>query len=399
MKRSSDRILTTHTGSLPRPDDLKEMIFAREEGRVDEAGLAARVSEAVRDAVAKQVQAGIDVVSDGEMGRIGMHYIKDRMNGFGGPSRGLGDDAVDERFSDETRMWLPADLREYPEVAMLAVGATEGAQRMTTPACSSEITPRDTEAVGREIADLEAALEATPAAQAFLTVSSPGTVAQICFNHYYDSHESYVFAIADAMKPEWKAIVDAGLLLQVDAPDLPMQRHLHFKDASFDEYHATMETNVEALSRALRDLPADRVRFHVCWGNYPGTHHHDVELKEIMDLVLSVRAGAISFPAANPRHEHEWSVWRDVDLPDETILIPGVIDSLTNFVEHPELVAERIGRFVDIVGPERVMAGTDCGFGTFVGLSPVQPRVAYVKLAALSEGARLASGRLSSGVA
>jgi 5-methyltetrahydropteroyltriglutamate--homocysteine methyltransferase len=211
---------------------------------------------------------------------------------------------------------------------------------------------------------------------------------------YYDTREDYLWAIAEAIKPDWQAIVDAGFLLQIDAPDLPMQRHLDFKDASFADYHDAMEVNVEAINRALGDIPADRVRLHVCWGNYPGPHHRDLGLTDLIDLVLGIRAGAISFPAANPRHEHEWSVWRDVDLPEETVLIPGVVDPLTNFIEHPELIAERIGRFASVVGPERVIAGTDCGFGTFVGMSPVLPRVAYAKLAAMAEGARIASAQL-----
>jgi 5-methyltetrahydropteroyltriglutamate--homocysteine methyltransferase len=270
---------------------------------------------------------------------------------------------------------------------------------MTTPACIAPIVPRDTEAITRDIENFRAALQETPAEEAFLTVSSPGTVDQICANMYYDTREDYLWAIADATKPDWQEIVDAGFLLQVDAPDLPMQRHLDYKDSSFTEYHEAMEANVEAINRALGGIPADRVRLHVCWGNYPGPHHRDVKLADLIDLVLGIRAGAISFPAANPRHEHEWSVWRDVDLPDDTILIPGVIDPLTNFIEHPELVAERIARFATMVGPERVIAGTDCGFGTFVGMSPVLPRVAYAKLAAMAEGARIASARVPASTA
>jgi 5-methyltetrahydropteroyltriglutamate--homocysteine methyltransferase len=379
MKRSTSRILTTHTGSLPRPDDLAQMVYAGAEGQVvDDLQFVARAAEAVKDAVYKQAAAGIDIVSDGEMSKVGFaNYVKDRMTGFGG---------ADKPF-------LAADLLEFPEAAA-SMGAMPGVPHMRTPACTGPITYTGQAAVVRDIANLRAALAEVNIEGAFLPAVSPGTVVQITDNQFYPSREEFLVAVADALHAEYQAIADSGFDLQVDACDLAMEGHISYADKSLDEFRAYLRLQVEAINRATRDIPTEKIRLHVCWGNYPGTHHRDRPLKDLIDLIVQVRAGAITFEAANPRHAHEWKVWKDVDLPPETILIPGVIDTCTSYIEHPEVVAERIGRFASVVGPERVIASTDCGFGTFVGVSAVPPRVAYAKLAALADGATLASRQL-----
>jgi 5-methyltetrahydropteroyltriglutamate--homocysteine methyltransferase len=376
MKRSRSRILTTHTGSLPRPDDLAQMVYDGAEGRpVDQPRFAARAAEAVIDAVQKQVIAGIDIVSDGEMSKVGFaNYVKDRMTGFGG--------------SDKP--FLAADLLEYPEAAA-SMGSMPGVPHMRTPACTGPITYTGQAAVARDIANLRAAVSQAQVEGAFLPAVSPGTVVQITDNQFYSSREEFLFAVADALHEEYKAIASSGYDLQVDACDLAMEGHISYANKSLEDFRTYLRLQVEAINRATRDIPTDQIRLHLCWGNYPGTHHLDRPLKDLIDLVIQVRAAAFTFEAANPRHVHEWKVWKDVDLPSETILIPGVIDTCTNYIEHPEAVAERIGRFASVVGPERVIASTDCGFGTFVGMSAVAPRVAYAKLTALAQGAALAS--------
>jgi 5-methyltetrahydropteroyltriglutamate--homocysteine methyltransferase len=377
MQRSTERILTTHTGSLPRPDDLTEMLYDVAEGQaVDQAALAARVRDAVAEVVQKQVEAGVDVPSDGEMSKAGFaNYVAQRLTGFGG----------------EPRQFGARDVLEYPEVRLLT-GTARAVGR--TPGCNGPIAYRDQTAVQTDVANFRAALDGLPVEEAFLPAASPGCVVQITGNTYYPGRKEYLYALADAMREEYQAIVDAGFVVQVDCPDFAMGRHVEFADASIEDYRRNLALHVEALNHATAGLPEDRVRVHLCWGNYAGTHHHDVALRDILDIVLQARGQALSLEAANPRHAHEWQVFEDVRLPDGKILIPGVIDTSTNYIEHPELVAQRIVRFADLVGRENVIASTDCGFGTFAGFSPVAPRVAYAKLATLAQGARLASQQL-----
>jgi 5-methyltetrahydropteroyltriglutamate--homocysteine methyltransferase len=378
MRRSEHGFLTTHTGSLPRPEDLQRAMFAKLEGEPhDAAQLEVLVREAVSDAVRRQAEAGIDIVSDGEMSREGMQYLREHAAGFDG----------------ESKPFMARDVLEHPDAAA-RLGAIEGVQHMKTPACTGAIKYRDTAWLQTDITNLTDALEGVDADEAFLTVTSPGTVAQLIENQHYESREAYLSALADAIKIQCDAIAEAGFLVQVDACDLPMEFHVDYRDLSRSQAHQLLEANVGAINRALADIPRDRIRLHVCWGNYPGPHHHDVPVAEIMDLILAVKAGAISFPAANPRHEHEWRAWETADLPDDVILIPGVIDTVSTFIEHPRVVADRISRFARIVGAENVIASTDCGFGTFVGFSAVAPSVAYAKLAALAQGAALASDEL-----
>jgi 5-methyltetrahydropteroyltriglutamate--homocysteine methyltransferase len=379
MKRSTGRILTTHTGSLPRPDDLAQMVYDRAEGKAfDQAAFMARAAEAVREAVSKQAEAGIDVVSDGEQSKVGfVNYVQDRMTGFGG----------------EDKPFLALDLLEYPEVAA-AVGRMRGVQRMRTPACTGPIEYTGHAAVQKDIENFRAALKDVKVEEAFIPATSPGTVVQVADNKYYGSREEFLYAVADAIKEEYKAIADSGFNLQIDACDLAMEGHITFANKPLEEFRQYLRAQVDSINRATEGIPTEKIRLHLCWGNYPGPHHRDRELKDFVDMVVQVRAGAITFEAANPRHEHEWKVWEGVDLPKDVILIPGVIDTNTNYIEHPEVVAERIGRFAGVVGPENVIASTDCGFGTFVGMSAVSPRVAYAKLASLAEGAAIASKRL-----
>ena len=376
MRRSTDRILVTHTGSLPRPERLQNLMFAKLDGaEYDEAQLGIEIRDAVADCVSRQAGAGVDIACDGEMSREGMQYVHDHMEGFGG----------------ESKPFRARDLIEFPDAGMRMYTQIEGVRHMKTPACTGAIKYRDLEWMQMDLENFTAALAAVDVEEGFVTVSSPGTVAQLIDNQHYESREAYLTALADAIKVQCDAIVEAGFIVQVDACDLPMEYHVDFQNVSRGEAHALLEANVEAINRAVADVPRDKLRLHVCWGNYPGPHNHDVPLDEIMDLILACKAGGISFPAANPRHEHEWRAWQGVDLPEGTILIPGVIDSVSTFVEHPQLVADRLRRFVDLVGTENVLASTDCGFGTFVGLTNVSPDVAYAKLAALAEGAKIAS--------
>ena len=378
MKRSTDRFLTTHTGSLPRPDDLIRTMFAREEGvPVDGHALEARVAAAVQEVVDKQVAAGVDIVDDGEMSKPSYAtYIKDRLDGFGG----------------EGNTFVYQDLADFPRLARKVFG-DPGRSRRKTPACNAPISVRDPAAAQRDVAHLRAALERTPAVDAFLTAASPGVVSLFFRNDHYPDEETYLFAIADAMRPEYETIVDAGFTLQVDCPDLGMGRHIQHADLSLAEWRVKAELHVEALNHALRGLDPARLRMHLCWGNYEGPHHCDVPLADVIDIVFKARPTAIALEAANPRHAHEWTVFEKVKLPQDKVLIPGVIESKSNFVEHPELVAQRITRYAKLVGRENVIAGSDCGYGTWVGQAAVDPDVVWAKLAAMAEGARLASAR------
>ncbi len=381
MKRSTERILTTHTGSLPRPDNLVQLLVAREQGKpVDAAELAGSVHNAVDDVVKHQVAVGIEVISDGEMSKIGFaNYVKDRLTGFDG----------------ESNPFIAQDVLDHPDLRLRMFRRNEGSEsRYFTPACTGPITLRDKDAVHVDIANLKAAVQEHQPAEAFMPAASPGTLAQVMQNKYYPTQEAYLYALADAMRYEYQAIVTAGLLLQLDCPDLAMQRHTRFANASLDEFRRQVEQNIEVLNYALTGISPERVRIHVCWGNYPGPHHRDVPLKDLIDLLLTIHGNALSIEAANPRHEHEWKVFEDVHLPDGKLLIPGLIDTCSTYVEHPEVVAQRLARFARVVGRENVIAGTDCGFGTFVGASAVAPSVAWAKLQALSEGAALASQEL-----
>jgi 5-methyltetrahydropteroyltriglutamate--homocysteine methyltransferase len=381
MRRSSDRILTTHTGSLPRPDDLDQLIADKDTGAAVDAGaFDKRVAEAVNDVVASQLAVGVSVVSDGEMGKSGYStYVKDRLNGFGGTGRPL---AV-------------AEMIEYPEVFEHIAGDEAVGRMMNQPACDGPVSLRDPDAVHKDIDNLKAAVKDAEPADVFMTAASPGVIAAFLSNAYYPTEEEYIFALADAMKPEYDAIAAAGIVLQVDCPDLAMTRAMLGNDVlTDDEFRDQIRMHVRALNHALRDIPPEQMRMHVCWGNGEWPHITDIPLASIIDIVLEARPTGLVFEAANPRHEHEWKVWKDIRLPEGKVLIPGILDTTTNFVEHPELVAERIIRFAEIVGRENVIAGTDCGFGTFAGFYTVKPRITWLKLASMAEGARIASDYL-----
>jgi 5-methyltetrahydropteroyltriglutamate--homocysteine methyltransferase len=379
MKRSTERILTTHTGSLPRPEDLIRAMFAREEGvPVDAAALAARIRSAVAEVVQKQAGIGLDIVNDGEFSKPSYAtYVKDRLTGFGGASHPL-----------EYR-----DLADFPGMARRVFG-DPGRARRKTPACTGPIAVRDADAVRVDVDDLRVALPDVTAAEGFLTAASPGVISLFFRNDHYPTHEAYLAAIAEAMRQEYEAVAQAGLILQIDCPDLAMGRHIQYASLSVEEFRKKARLHIEALNHALARVPPEQARIHLCWGNYEGPHHHDVALAEIFDVVLTARPTGISFEAANPRHAHEWKLFERVKLPPDKVIIPGVLDSTTNFIEHPELVAERIVRLARLVGRERIIAGTDCGFGTWVGQAAVDPDIVWAKLASLVEGARLASREL-----
>jgi 5-methyltetrahydropteroyltriglutamate--homocysteine methyltransferase len=379
MKRSTDRILTTHTGSLPRPSDLLSMMTAAEGGDVADAKqFQTRLQSAVADVVRKQVHAGVDIVNDGEASKPSYStYVKDRLTGFNG----------------EAAVMAIADLADYPEFGerFARQGVLETLKR---PACTAAITYKNLDAVNRDIADLKAAIAESKPAEAFLTAASPGVISIFLGNHHYKTHEAYLAALADAMKTEYNAIHQSGLILQVDCPDFAMGRHIQFPDATVDEFRKHLEAHVEALNHALAGIPEDRVRIHLCWGNYEGPHHRDIPIRDIIDIVFKAHAAGISYEGANPRHEHEWAVFKDLKLPAGKVLIPGVIDSTNNYIEHPELIAQRITNLARLVGRENVIAGSDCGFATVAGYTPVDPKITWAKLAAMSEGAKLASQQL-----
>jgi 5-methyltetrahydropteroyltriglutamate--homocysteine methyltransferase len=379
MKTSSDRILTTHVGSLPRSEVVCSALLAKEHGEVGaEAVFDALMRESVREAVALQASIGIDVVSDGETSKIGYAtYIKDRNSGFGGD------------FTPKPHRDL-ADHPDYREI----LAKTRGPQLFRRTCCVGEIAPKNEGSLQKDIDNLRSAVAGARVSEAFMNAASPGVVSAFQPNRYYDSDERYLDAIAKVMRAEYLAITEAGLLLQVDCPDIAMSRHTAFQDLDEASFLERAAMHVEVLNRALEGIPAERVRAHICWGNYEGPHDFDIALQKIMPNVLSINAGALSFEAANPRHEHEWTTWRDLAREADRIFMPGVLDTSTNYVEHPELVAQRIERFAHLFGPERVIASTDCGFGTFVGSVAVARSVAYKKLASLVEGARIASSRL-----
>jgi 5-methyltetrahydropteroyltriglutamate--homocysteine methyltransferase len=376
MHRSRDRFLTTHTGSLPRPDDLIRMMYAKEEGvPVDAVALAARVKSAVAELVQKQAAAGVDLINDGEMSKPSYAtYVKDRLNGFGGTGN----------------TFVYQDVHEFPALEKKVFG-DPGRSRRKTPACNAPIKVRDAQAAIDDADNLKAALKGKTTAGAFMSAASPGVVSLFFRNDYYPSHEAYLAAIADAMRHEYETIAKAGFVLQIDCPDLAMGRHIQYADLSTEEFRKRARLHVEALNHALANIPPEQLRMHLCWGNYEGPHHCDMPLSDVIDIVFTARPCAISLEAANPRHAHEWTLFETVKLPEGKVLIPGVIESKSNFIEHPELIAQRIARYANLVGRENVIAGSDCGYGTWVGQAAVDPDVVWAKMAAMAQGAALAS--------
>lgn len=377
MRQSAEKILTTHTGSLPRPAKVVELLLAdKVKPGANRAALDAAVEDAVSGVVGKQIEAGVDIINDGEQGRTDYTvHVLDRLTGFEGhptPPRGTGEP-------------------EFPELAQLLSHFASPFQHR--PTCSGPVTWKDWPAVEADIARAKTALSRSGAAEYFMTSPSPGQIARYLPNSYYKSDEEYLFALAGVMAKEYRAIVDAGFILQLDCPDLAMSYNL-FPGIGVGDYRKFIAQNVEALNASVKHLPPDRMRMHVCWGSTLGPHHEDIEIKEIADILLKGRPQAVSFPGANPRHGHEWKVWKDVKLPDGKIIIPGVIDSTSNFVEHPELVADRITQYARVVGKENVIAGVDCGFGTFAGRVQVDTKIVWMKLASLAQGAAMASERL-----
>jgi 5-methyltetrahydropteroyltriglutamate--homocysteine methyltransferase len=375
MKRSTDRVLTTHTGSLPRTAKVVELLLAEQKNPgARKAEFTAAVREAIFHVAQKQIECGIDIINDGEQGRTDYTvHVLDRLTGYEGdsaPPLGTGD-------------------AEFPELAQLLTHFASPFQHR--PSCSGEVTWKDWPAAQADIDLSKEVLKGAKATEVFMTSPSPGQIARYLKNKYYKTEEAYVYALADVMKREYKAIVDAGFILQLDCPDLAMLRHTVYLDKSLADFRKIIAVNVAALNHAVADIPADRMRMHVCWGSTVSPHHTDVPLIDIIDIVLTGKPMAVSFPAANARHEHEWKVWRDVKLPDGKIIVPGVIDSTVNTVEHPEVVADRILNFASVVGRENVIAGVDCGFGTFAGRVQVDTKIVWLKLQSLAEGARRAS--------
>ena len=374
------RIATTHVGSLPRSQRTVDFLFARDRGDAcDAAAFATCMAEECAETVRRQVEAGIDIVSDGETSKITYStYVKDRYTGFSG----------------ESEQNVPGDLKLFPRY-LQRMARDAGALRFARPRCTGPVAPKGDADLKADIANLDAAMAAHGARRGFMNAASPGVIAQFLPNAYYPTREAYLEALADAMKHEYDTILAAGLDLQIDCPDLGLSRHAVFGDRSDEEFVKIAAANVEVLNHALRDADPTRVRAHICWGNYEGPHVCDIALDHVFSALMSIRAGWVLFENANPRHAHEWTVFRDRqdEIPSDMVLVPGVIDSTNNFVEHPELVAQRLEQFTAIVGPERVVAGTDCGFGTFAGLGSVDPDIAYLKLAALAEGAAIASAR------
>ena len=381
---SANRILTTHVGSLPRPERVVEQLFAQDSGLNYDPALFDRImAEEVAAVVGRQVAARVDVVSDGEMSKISYAtYIRHRLTGF--------------QIGEMPRA-TPRDLDDFPDFKerLAKLGATPKYHR---PICRGPIAVKDLSGLHRDIANLQAACKKNDAPRAFMNSASPGVIAVFQPNDYYPTHEKYLEALANAMSTEYEAIVAGGLDLQIDAPDLGMGRHIKFRDATEEEFLRQANLQVEALNHALRNLPAERIRMHICWGNYEGPHHHDIGLDRVLGLVCKAKPATILFEGANPRHAHEWEVWAAAQkqglVPENKILCPGVLDSTTNFIEHPRLVAQRLLQYAAIVGRDRVMAGTDCGFGTFAGFGAVHPPIAYAKLESMAEGAAIASAEL-----
>ena len=383
MKTSKDQILTTHTGSLPRPKPLIDLVMNRERGEmIDAAAFEAEIAKAIDDIVAQQVAAGIDVVSDGEMSKPSYTtYIRHRVSGI----------EPDPRAAEKGRdIMIGRDLLAHPDFAR-----RRNFSDAPFPGCIGPARYKDRSELDRDIANLKSAAGKSNPTDVFMTAPSPGILTRFIINLHYPSEDAYVEALADVMKTEYRAIVEAGLVLQIDAPDLASARNNQHRDLTDDQFRRIAERNIAAINAATEGLPADRMRLHICWGNYEGPHTHDLPLLKIIDLAFKARPQAISIEAANPRHDHEWEDLEEIDIPDDKILIPGVINSTTNFVEHPRLVAQRIGRYAGVIDRERLIAGVDCGFGTAVRSDPmVADSIVWAKLRALSEGAAIASKRL-----
>ncbi|WP_170384229.1 cobalamin-independent methionine synthase II family protein [Ruegeria atlantica] len=371
-------IKTTHVGSLPRTQDVVDFIFARENGEpYNAAAFDACMTDAVSETVRKQIESGVDVVSDGETSKISYAtYVKDRYTGFSG---------------DSPRN-APADLKMFPSF-LQRLADDGGTPKYARPMCTGEVRSKGQGELEKDIANLKAAMAQHGSERGFMNAASPGVISLFLQNEFYPTREAYLAALADAMKEEYETIVAAGLDLQLDCPDLALSRHMLFTDLSDDEFVKIADLHVEALNHALQDVPQDRVRVHICWGNYEGPHCCDIAMDKVFSTLMATKSRYVLFETSNPRHAHEWTVFRDrkSEIPDDKILVPGVVDTTTNFIEHPELVAQRIERFTGIVGADRVIAGSDCGFGTFAGFGAVDPQIAYAKLSALSAGAKLAS--------
>ncbi len=392
MKLSTDRILTTHVGSLPRPSDLLAFLEARETGReFDQTAFERCLAEAVREVVAKQVAAGIDSVCDGELGKISYTtYIRHRFSGIGA-FRGGDNDKPPQTAAHRDLL----DHPDFMERLNQARGGTSWFSREAVPCCTGPVAYRDRGPLETDLKNLGAACTAAKPVEAFMNAASPGVLTKFVPDRYYRDEDAYVEALANALKEEYEAIVEAGFVLQIDAPDLGSARHNQYQHLSDEAFLRIAERNIAALNHATANIPPDAMRMHLCWGNYEGPHTHDIPLAKIFDVAMRARPAGLSFEAANPRHAHEWEDLRGAKIPDDKVLIPGVIDSTTNFVEHPRLIAQRICHYADIVGRERVIAGADCGFATFAFVNnPVAPSVVWAKLAALAEGARVATARL-----
>jgi 5-methyltetrahydropteroyltriglutamate--homocysteine methyltransferase len=376
MMSNTDRFLTTHTGSLPRPDDLVQIMFAKEEGAlVDPGTLAERVHNAVAEMVRRQVEAGIDIINDGEMSKPSYAtYVKDRLSGFSGTGN----------------TFVFQDLIGFPKTAK-RIFDNPGRKVRRTPACNGPIAVNDRSSPKIDVQNLTNAALTSNAKGLFSSAASPGVISLFFRNEYYKSQEEYLYAIADAMRFEYEAVVDGGLTLQLDSPDLAMGRHVQYADLSLAEFRKRMQLHIEALNYATRNIPAEKLRLHLCWGNYPGPHHCDVPFADIVDILALAKPMTILFEAANPRHAHEWQIFEDVKPPDGKVMVPGVIECQSTYIEHPQLVAQRISRYAHLLGRDNVMAGVDCGFSIHVGQGGIDPDVVWAKLAALAEGARIAS--------
>ncbi len=377
----SDRILTTHVGSLPRPNDMLALLDARDRGELlDDAAFAETAARAVADVVARQAALGIDILSDGEMAKTSYAtYLTDRLSGFGGRAE---------------KGPAARDLLDYLAYAKRLVEAGGTEKTLAGAACNAPLALKDPQPLKRDITNFAAARTPHPRADGFLSACSPGVVTIFLQNQYYPSHEAYLDALVPLLKDEYEAIAASGVVLQIDCPDLGMGRHLVHADKSTEDFCKVAARHIEALNAATADIAPERMRLHICWGNYEGPHHHDIPLSDIIDLVYAARPAGISIEGANPRHEHEWEIFADKPLPDGKVIVPGVIDSTTNYIEHPRLVAQRIERFASLVGRERVIASTDCGFATFAHHPSVDPEIAWAKLGALVEGASLATEAL-----
>lgn len=375
-----NQILCTHTGSLPRPDDLIQLMWAVGDGiPVDAAALEARIESAVSEVVERQVQAGVSIINDGEMSKPSYGtYVKNRLGGFGG---------------DSPQSYHFQDLVDFPRSAAIVTN-NPGRRKRSAPACTAPITVVEPEAAHKDMEHLKAAAERIGAAATFSSAASPGVISFFFANEYYPNHEAYVFAIAEAMRHEYEAIAAAGATVQLDCPDLAMGRHSAYAQLDDDEFKRTIEINIAALNHAVRNIPADKLRMHLCWGNYPGPHHHDVAMADIIDIVWKAKPRTVLFEAANPRHAHEWTLFSDRPVPDDKIICPGVIEPQSNYIEHPELVAQRLERWATVVDPRQLMAGVDCGFSIHVGIQSIDPDVAWHKLAAMAAGCEIASERV-----